>query len=212
MTRFLFVRHGAHDLIERGVIAGRQPGVHLNADGRKQAEQIAEALSTLPINAIYCSPLERACETASPWAAKVGLTLQIAEEFNEIDFGAWTNCAFAELEDVPEWKQWNCFRSSAVIPGGESMIAVQARALKKISELRTRCGVIAVFSHGDVIRAVLAHFLSVPLDLFQRLQIDPGSTSLIEFDTTWVRVPCLNIPAYDATAIRSFFPSDTTVY
>jgi hypothetical protein len=59
---------------------------------------------------------------------------------------------------------------------------------------------------------VLAHFLSVPLDLFQRLQIDPGSTSLIEFDTTWVRVPCLNIPAYDATAIRSFFPSDTTVY
>ena len=207
MTRFLFVRHGAHDFIERGVIAGRQPGVHLNSAGRKQAEQIAEAFSMLPINGIYCSPLERACETASPLAAKLGLMLQIAEEFNEIDFGAWTNCAFAELEGVPEWKQWNSFRSSAVIPGGESMIAVQARALKKISELRTRCGLVAVFSHGDVIRAVLAHFLSVHLDLFQRLQIDPGSASLVEFDTTCVRVQCVNVPAHSATAITSFFPA-----
>jgi broad specificity phosphatase PhoE len=209
MTRFLFVRHGNHDLIERGVIAGRQPGVHLNARGNKQAEQIAEAFSLLPIDGIYCSPLERACETASPLATKLGLPLQIAEEFNEIDFGAWTNCAFADLEDVPQWKQWNFFRSSAVIPYGESMVAVQARALQKISELRTRCGLVAIFSHGDVIRAVLAHFLAVHLDLFQRLQIDPGSASLVEFATTYVRVQCVNVPAQSATAITSFFPLDT---
>jgi probable phosphoglycerate mutase len=212
MTGFLFVRHAAHDLIERGVIAGRQSGVHLNACGKKQAEQLAEALSMLPINAIYCSPLERASETASPLAAKLRLPLQIAEEFNEIDFGAWTNCAFAELRDVPQWKQWNSSRSTAVIPEGESMIAVQARALKKISELQTCHGLMTVFSHGDVIRAVLAHFLTVPLDLFQRLQIDPASASLVEFDTTCVRVLCVNLPVQSATAITSFFPPSTKAY
>ena len=212
MTRFLFVRHAAHNLIERGVIAGRQSGVHLNARGKKQAEQLAEALSMLPINAIYCSPLERASETASPLAAKLRLPLQIAEEFNEIDFGAWTNCAFAELRDGPQWKQWNSFRSMAVIPEGESMIAVQARALTKILELQ-RCHVLlAVFSHGDIIRAVIAHFLTVPLDLFQRLQIDPASASLVELDTTCVRVLCVNVPVHSATTITSFFPSSTKAY
>lgn len=192
MTDFLFVRHGAHDLIEREVIGGRQPDVHLNARGRKQAEQIAEALSTLPINAIYCSPLERACETARPLAAKLGLPLQIAEEFNEIDFGAWTNCAFAELENVPEWKQWNSFRSGSVVPGGESMVAVQARAVGKVAELRTRHSFVTIFTHGDIIRAVVAHFLGVHLDLFLRIQIDPASVSWIELHEAAVRIRLVN--------------------
>jgi probable phosphoglycerate mutase len=192
MIRFLFVRHAAHDLMERGVIAGRQPGVHLNARGREQAQQLAERLSPLPIEAIYCSPLERACETATPLVNALRLPLQVADEFNEIDFGAWTGCTFAELKDVPEWQQWNSFRSTAVIPGGESMISVQARALKKTSELANRHEFIAVFSHGDVIRALLAHFLGIHLDLFQRIEIDSASASLIELGACSVRVRLVN--------------------
>jgi probable phosphoglycerate mutase len=192
MTPFLFVRHGAHDLIEREVIAGRQAGLHLNARGTKQAEQIAEALSMLPIDGIYCSPLERACETASPLAAKLGLPLQIAEEFNEIDFGGWTNCAFAELENVPKWQQWNSFRSGSAAPGGESMLTVQARAVRKVSELRTRHSFVTIFTHGDIIRAVLAHFLGVPLDLFLRIEIDPASANWIELGEAAVRVRLVN--------------------
>ncbi|HEX4652969.1 MAG TPA: histidine phosphatase family protein [Candidatus Udaeobacter sp.] len=195
MRRFLFVRHAAHDLMERGVIAGRQSGVHLNACGREQAQQLVERLSLLPIEAIYCSPLERACETAMPLANTLRLPLQIADEFNEIDFGAWTGCTFAELKDVPEWQQWNSFRSTAVIPGGESMLAVQARALKKMSELAKHHAFVAVFSHGDVIRALLAHFLGIHLDLFQRIEIDSASASLIELGDSSVRVRLVNANA-----------------
>jgi probable phosphomutase (TIGR03848 family) len=192
VTRFLLVRHAAHDLLARRIIAGRQPGVHLNALGKTQAEQIAERLSMLPIDAVYCGPLERARETAAPLAAKLGIEPQIAHEFNEIDFGCWTNRAFAELADVPEWQQWNSFRSIAVTPSGESMVAVQTRALKKISELRTHHAFVAIFTHGDIIRAVLAHFLGVHLDLFQRIQIDAGSASLVELDSLDVRVRLVN--------------------
>jgi broad specificity phosphatase PhoE len=192
MTRFLFVRHAAHDLLSRGVIAGRQPGVHLNALGKRQAEQIADRLSLLPIEAIYCSPLKRACETAIPLASRLGLPLQIAQEFNEIDFGEWTNCAFVDLKDVPEWRRWNQFRSAALTPSGDSMLAVQARTLAKMLELRTSHKFVAVFTHGDVIRAVLAHFLGVHLDLFQRIEIACCSASMVELDEHSVRVRLVN--------------------
>jgi probable phosphoglycerate mutase len=210
MTRFLLVRHGAHDLLTRGVIAGRQSGVHLNALGEKQAKEIAEGLSTLPIEAIYSSPLERACETAALLAQRQSLPLQIANEFNEIDFGDWTGCAFAKLSNCLQWQQWNRFRSSTFTPSGDSMLAVQARVLAKMSQLCSHHSTVAVFTHGDVIRAVVAHFLGVHLDLLHRIQVGPGSTSLIEFDTTCVRVRCVNLPAESACGIRSFFRANTT--
>jgi probable phosphomutase (TIGR03848 family) len=192
MTQFLFVRHGAHDLLTKGVIPGRQADVHLNALGRQQAQQIAERLAAMPIDAIYCSPLERARETADPLAAKLGLPLQIAEEFNEIDVGLWTNRTLAELKNFPEWQQWNSFRSGAVAPGGESMVAVQARAVARVCELRTRHSFVTIFTHADIIRAVLAHFLGVHLDLFLRIEIDPASASWIELHEAAVRVRLVN--------------------
>ena len=192
MTQFLFVRHGAHDLLTPGVMCGRQPEVHLNVLGKQQAEQIAERLATLPIDAVYCSPLERARETADPLATKLGVALRVAEEFNEIDIGVWTNRTVTELENFPEWRQWNSFRSGVVAPGGESMVAVQARAVAKVSELRTRHNFVTVFTHADIIRAVLAHFLGVHLDLFLRIEIDPASASWIELYEAAVRVRLVN--------------------
>ena len=58
VTNFLFIRHGRHDYLGRA-IAGRKAGVHLNDDGRKEAEHLPEKLSLLPIDAIYSSPMER---------------------------------------------------------------------------------------------------------------------------------------------------------
>jgi probable phosphoglycerate mutase len=207
MTRFLLVRHGAHDLLCRGIIAGRQRGVHLNATGKKQAEQIAAGFSALPIpiDAVYSSPLERARETAAPLASKLRLPLQIADEFNEIDFGEWTSRAFVDLDDLPEWQRWNQFRSLALTPAGESMLKVQQRALQKIGELRQRHKFVAVFTHGDVIRAMLAYFLGVHLDLFQRIEVDAASSSLIELQDLDVRVRCINFPV-SSSGFSSFFP------
>jgi probable phosphoglycerate mutase len=173
-------------------MCGRQPEVHLNVLGKQQAEQIAERLATLPIDAVYCSPLERARETADPLATKLGVALRVAEEFNEIDVGVWTNRTLAELDNIPEWQQWNSFRSGSAAPGGESMLAVQARAVRKVFELRTPDSFVTVFTHGDIIRAVLAHFLGVPLDLFLRIEIDPASASWIELHDAAVRVRLVN--------------------
>jgi broad specificity phosphatase PhoE len=209
MTSFLLVRHTAHDFLTRGVIAGRQPGVHLNAVGREKAAQLAESLSILPIEAIYCGPLERARETAEPLARKLDQTLHIAVEFDEIDPGDWTNRTFAELDRLPEWQRWNTFRSSTTPPNGEPMLDVQRRAVGKISVLRDRHRFVAIFSHGDVIRAVVAHFLGLHIDLYARLEIDPGSLSLIELSENWVRVRFVNAMPDGIAGMSAVLHADT---
>jgi broad specificity phosphatase PhoE len=66
-------------------------------------------------------------------------------------------------------------------PGGETLREVQARAVGAIEVLAERHAneVIALFSHGDVVRTTLAHFLGVPLDLFQRIIISTASISVL---------------------------------
>jgi broad specificity phosphatase PhoE len=209
VIRFLFVRHTAHDWLPKG-IAGRQAGVHLNSCGCKKAENLAEGLAVLRIEAIYCSPLERACETAEPLARRLQLRPQIAEEFNEVDMGEWSGRTFAELKAMPGWERWNAFRSLTTPPGGESMIDVQRRVLRKLSELRDRYSAVAIFSHGDVIRATVAYFLGVHLDLFQRIKIDPGSVSAVELGDDFVGVCCVNTMVEGVHEISALVSEDTT--
>ncbi|MBV9008805.1 MAG: histidine phosphatase family protein [Verrucomicrobia bacterium] len=191
MTTFVLVRHGENDLISSRV-AGRQPGVHLNEAGREQARKVAERLAGLPIDAIYAGPLERACETAQPLCARTNLPLQIADEFNEIQFADWTNCAFADLRRDREFQVWNSFRSFSAPPDGEMMIEVQARVVRKLRDISRQHHFAAIFSHGDVIRATMAFVLGVPLDLFQRIKIDSASISAFELGDDWLRVLAVN--------------------
>ena len=190
-TTFVLVRHGENDLIHTR-LAGRQPGVHLNQRGRAQADQIARALRKFPIDAIVAGPLERACETAEPLCAATGLELHVADEFTEVDAPEWTNRTFEELRNDPSFRIWNTLRSFSAPPGGEPMLEVQARVLRKIRELRERYGFVVIFSHGDVIRATMAYALGVPLDLFGRIQIDSASISVFELGDDFVRVRLVN--------------------
>jgi broad specificity phosphatase PhoE len=208
MTRFLLVRHGTHDLLAMNVIAGRQPGISLNSAGREEAIHIADALSILPFDAIYSSPIQRALETAAPLAEKLGLETERAEEFIEIDFGSWTNHTFDELDHFAEWQEWNSNRSTAFTPAGDSMLAVQNRGVKKMVEIRMNHRLVAIFTHGDVIRALLAHYLGLPLDLLDRLEVEPASISVIEQDAHSIRVRNINA---DAATIASSSHADTTV-
>ncbi|HEV3410463.1 MAG TPA: histidine phosphatase family protein [Chthoniobacterales bacterium] len=197
MTKFLFIRHGAHDLLFKR-IAGRQAGVHLNELGREQAAQLAERLSQLSIEAIYSGPLERARETAEPICRRLNLPLQIADEFTEIDPGEWANRTFEELAQISGWSDFNVFRSCTAAPGGESMLEVQVRVVRKLHELRKPHQFVAIFSHGDVIRAIAALVLGMPLDLFLRIEIDPASMTLIEMSENFARVRFLNLPCEGA--------------
>jgi broad specificity phosphatase PhoE len=193
MTTFHLIRHATNDWLARGM-AGRQPGVHLNAEGEQQAHWIAERLKSAGIQRICSSPMERARETAAPLSELLQLEIEICDGFNEVDCGDWTGKTFRELSNVPEWELWNRFRSGNRVPNGESMPAVQARfidALMRVAQER-RDGIIAVFSHGDPIRAALAYYLGIPIDLISRFDISPGSISVLRLSGEAALVLSLN--------------------
>jgi probable phosphomutase (TIGR03848 family) len=193
MTTIYLIRHATNDTIGRS-IAGRVPGVSLNTEGRQQAERLAVRLAKEPIEIIVSSPLDRAVETAVPLAKRLGQDVQISEALTELDYGDWTKQKLEQLEAVPKWRQWNSFRSGHRIPNGEMMVEVQARMVGEIQRLRTQYPEqgIAIFSHGDPIRTVIAYYLGVPLDLFQRIEINPAAVSIILLDDYAPKIMCLN--------------------
>jgi probable phosphoglycerate mutase len=187
------VRHAAHaDLGQR--LTGRASGVHLTPAGERQASLLAQRLGDAGIVAIQTSPRERARRTAEAIAERTGAAVEVADALDEIDFGDWTGMSFAELDGQPLWQSWNEARGSAAPPNGESMAAAQARIAAHAAELaRTRPGArVALVSHSDVLRALVAHCLGLPLDNLLRFEIDPASVSRIEVGSRGGRVLGLN--------------------
>lgn len=180
LTTFILIRHAVHTLAE-GTLAGRLPGVHLSAQGAQQAQRLAQRLANLPIRAIYSSPLERTRQTAAPLAAQFDLPVQIDDAFGEIEFGEWAGKRFDDLAGDPRWNEWNSFRSSSPLPHGGLMLEIQLRAVAALQRLCQAHPdqMVAVVSHSDVIKAAVAHYLGVHLDLFQRIEISPASVSMV---------------------------------
>jgi broad specificity phosphatase PhoE len=193
MTRFYLIRHGAIDGLGQR-IAGRLPGIALNASGRDQAARLARRLARESVYAIYTSPQRRTVETSEAMARVLGLKIQIAEELDEIDFGDWTGKTYEELGALAEWRDFNLLHSSTRIPNGELLLEAQSRVVGFLGMLSERHPdkTIALVSHGDVIRVALAHQLGIPIDFIMRFDIGPASISAVELHTHGPRVLWIN--------------------
>ena len=193
MTRFYLIRHGEKDT-PQSVLAARSPGVRLTAFGRRQAEAIAERLASEPVHRVYASPMERAQETAAPLARARGVPVEVLEAVHEYHFGEWTNRTTESLEGDPSWKNFNGFRSGTPTPGGELMLAIQARFVGAMLSLRDKFPDqgIALFSHGDPVRAALLYFAGSPMDFWSRFEISVGSITTIELGASHVRILKVN--------------------
>jgi probable phosphoglycerate mutase len=181
----LLVRHGENEWVTSGRLAGRAPHVHLNEKGHAQAKTLAEMLAQQPIAAVYSSPLERCVETAQPLANVLGLPVCVEPGIVEVDYGAWMGADLKELNKLPEWFKVQHFPSSFRFPGGETLRETQQRAVEAVERLAAAHPnqTIVLFSHGDIIRTLIAHFAGTPIDLFQRVQISTASlTTLALFD------------------------------
>lgn len=188
-------------------LAGRTPGVHLADAGRAQAAALAMRLSALPVVAVVSSPLERCIETAEPIGAACSARVETDDRLLECDYGDWTGRPLAELGKEPAWRVVQDHASAAAFPGGESLRAMQHRAVEAVRDWNSRLtappdpadgtatvkggasdenrrpsGVVWVaVTHGDVIKAVLADALGMHLDAFQRIVVDVASVSAVHY-------------------------------
>ena len=186
MTRFLLIRHAETNATGKR-LSGRNKDVHINDEGNAQAQKLAERLTKYPIDAIYSSSLERTIETAAAIEKCKAIKNIVCDDFLEIDFGLWTNCLFTDLEKDPIFKRFNEFRSCTRIPGGETMLEAQSRMVSGLEKLKIKHPhqTVAVISHADMIKAAIAFYAGIHLDVFHRLEISPCSISIIElYDET----------------------------
>jgi probable phosphomutase (TIGR03848 family) len=189
MATLILVRHGRSTANTSGVLAGRTPGVRLDERGLAQAAGLPERLAGVPLAAVVASPLERCRETVQPLLdARPGLALHTEERISECDYGEWSGRKLAELTENPLMGIVQQHPSAATFPGGESMPAMQARAVAAVRDWNARIdaehgedAVYAMCSHGDIIKSVVADALGMHLDLFQRIHVDPCSLTAIRY-------------------------------
>jgi probable phosphomutase (TIGR03848 family) len=180
MTLLLLIRHG-HTPTAGKILTGWERGVHLTARGREQAEALAGRLDGVPIAAVYSSPLERCRETAAPLARARGLPVQARKDLIEVGYGDWTGRSIRQLARTKLWRSVQHTPSAVRFPGGESLEEVQTRAMDEVRRIARAHpdAVVALVTHADIVRLVLAQLAGVHLDLYQRLSVEPASVSAI---------------------------------
>ncbi|WP_200956382.1 histidine phosphatase family protein [Nocardioides sp. Soil777] len=190
MATVILVRHGRTTANATGVLAGRLPGVRLDDRGTEQAVATADRLAPVRLVAAVSSPLERCKQTtrAITRAQAGDLAITTERRLSECDYGEWQGRELKDLAKEPLWKVVQGQPSAAAFPGGESMRAMQDRAVEAVRRhdrlVEAEHGPGAVWlavSHGDVIKAILADALGTHLDLFQRIQVDPASVSIVRY-------------------------------
>jgi len=183
MPLFLLIRHGENDYVKTGRLPGHIDGIHLNERGQKQAQALGEALKTVPIKAVYSSPLERAMETAEPIAKARSLQILPELDLRDADVGKWQGKSIKSLRLTNAWKIVQHSPSRFTFPEGESFPGVQTRIIGVLERIARKHNkpkdIVAVVFHADPIKLAVSHFLGLPLDHFQRLSCDTGSLTAL---------------------------------
>ena len=181
--RLLLIRHGE-------VLANRQMRYVGDSDepladsGVAQADLLASALASLPVRAVYSSPLLRARETGRRIAAAREVGLRIEPRLREQSFGEWEGLTRAEVleRDRERLLRWEADLGTPP-PGGEPLTEVQARMLALVQELARghRGEHVALVSHVGPIKALLCAALGAPLATARHLFLDPATLSVVDW-------------------------------
>ena len=209
MALMILVRHGQTDENVSGRISG-QGDAPLNARGREQAALAATTLQPLGVTHIFSSPVVRARQTADILAQHLQVDVAEVADLREVEYGEWEGKFFHDIRQHPIAQQVFNDPIQAVFPQGESLVAMQQRGVRVIEDVRRQQpqNVVALVSHGDVIRTVLAHYLGMPFNDYRRLNIDPGALSALELFDDWVRVKAVNfVPQVGKLWLDSFYPT-----
>ena len=182
-TTLILIRHGETAMNVGKIFRGRLD-IPLNANGLDQAARLAEALRSLPLAAVYSSPMARATATAAPVAAAHGLTPQPAEAFHNICLGEWEGRSKRDVQrDHPElWHQWVHDPEHIRIPGGETLDDLRVRVEAGLDRiLADHAGAaVAVVSHRTVLKAALAAILGLERRYFWKFYLDNAAYTMVE--------------------------------
>jgi broad specificity phosphatase PhoE len=134
----------------------------------------------------------RARETAEPVAAAHSLHLVADDRLRELDFGALEGRTYDEIaESEPElYRAWMSTPTQVRFPGGESFADLKARAIAALDRIRQAHEAAVIVTHGGVLRAGVATWLSMPDETIFRLDQRYGGVTIVD----WVEgVPLIRL-------------------
>jgi len=126
----------------------------LSVQGSEAAARVANILCEYPIHAIYSSPSRRACQTISPLAEMLGLTIHVEPDLQERKLGDGV------FEDFFKAVEVTWLDPSFVHPGGESNITAQKRGITVMQRLLEQHPAehIVFSTHGNLMALILQTF------------------------------------------------------
>jgi broad specificity phosphatase PhoE len=192
--KLVLVRHGQTDFNVQHRLPGQLPGIPLNDEGRREARATAEAIRPLPLRTIVTSPLERTMETAGFVNEQRALQLQQDRDLLDTNYGRFSGECYDELDKQSgAWARYSADPLYAP-PGVESFAQVQQRAVRAAERwrhMRDAGEWVALVTHADLVKLIVAHYMGIPLGSVPRINMDNASVSLLAFPGDPTRQPML---------------------
>jgi len=183
--KLYLVRHGETELNKQYRYIGRTD-VGLSAEGKRQAEALAEYLKAEGITAIYSSDLKRAAQTAGIIAKPLSINIKLTKDLREIDFGDWEGLTYAEIDalDHEYFQSWMNDPVAVAIPGGERWDRFEHRVLRAVESIveHEKDGNVIAVSHGGPIRIIMTHLNGDDGEYFKAFWPSPGGLSVVEIE------------------------------
>lgn len=193
MTTIYLIRHAeAEGNLYR--IAQGQDDSSLTDRGWRQVKALERRFDGVQIDAVYASDLYRTRATASALYLSRGLTPRLVRDLREIYVGVWERKTWGEI--ARRWPDQMADFSHRMdrwhMDGAETPAEVLERALGAVRKIAAENDgkTVAVFSHGYVIRLLLANLQGISLrDTGAKSPTgDNTAVSLLEWDGEALRV------------------------
>jgi broad specificity phosphatase PhoE len=196
MALFYFVRHGETEWNLEGRVCGRTD-VLLSDAGRRQAWLLAQRLKSIPVEALYSSPLRRALDTARIIGNATGNEPVVDDRLAELNYGTWEGKMFEEIQkaDPLAYQAWIADPGRTAPPEGESGEQLVERAAPFLADvaLRHERGNAVVVCHKTLSRLLACHILGVPLSEYRRrVAVENAALSIFQRTDEGWRLLVLN--------------------
>ena len=210
-TQVLFIRHGETDWNRIKRIQGHID-IPLATTGIAQAGQLAQRLlreskAGARLDAVYCSDLLRAQQTAKPFANALGLSLSLNEGLRERWYGDFQGHDSEEIRAKypAEYAVWQSHDPDFAPPGGESQRAFSQRVLRAVEPIVAAHpdGRVACVAHGGVLDCIYRFVRGIALDAPRDWPLLNSSINVVDFGNgqakvvSWGDVAHLSSPSSD---------------
>lgn len=193
MINLYLIRHTTPDI--NADICYGQTDIALPATHPAEFAAVVQKLADIHAPICYTSPLQRCrlladhLSTQLHWAPPVTDARLMELNFGDWEMQAWNTVPRGLLD------AWADEHIRHAPPKGESFLQLQQRAIAFATETLTHQSTdntVVIITHAGVIRALVSHFIGLPLAQAFSLGVDYGNITCLQIEKTWAKLHYLN--------------------